>query len=1110
MKDRESNVMRWSDATSQLGFYIAVLASEYELLKRDNLPTQSTLNELYFAINAIKRLDKTAEVHYAFKLKNDVEVPNENGWFLRDDVDDNFKQNWSSHYLADTRSDFFNIENTKTATHFSPGNEPSQDQLYALLMGFVFVKKYVGHIYADPLNNGTGFYFDTEVANITKRMRDWLLTEKFNRVNEFEGHSTGIFLKQNYTFNNPIYNWEATGGHDTWVFLLAWPTMQVIEHLTGEEVDYTFHCMYNQTNIDINDELTYQELKDHYDDIMAISGDYCIYIGPKEICIKDDNVNMAMRFIMMLEAIGSVINNDIWNEATLDAFGSSRQQPLYPFMARVLSGGTPASDVDEYLKTWLDAMPLCDGCYIYSETDNPNIPLSGYGGNVWSHDNFWINNHVGGGHNWPKIWIKGNQPGLDYMLLYNLYHLQFDNQLNLPQYTPEVICPCKSQKFPEVSNSINGPDFWNRSEIILPEDNQPNLQNTRIIEKYNFDYTQWGINLERYLIKEVNINGGLLDLREDVKVCGDGKTHLNLNGRIKVGNIGTNEPAILRYTAGTLLNIQANGYLEVADNSKVIIEEGAVLRFYNGANIILSGFNSVLEIRGKLELQAGATFQTLGDGYVLFNIKNPAVPNAKGYNIVADPTSQIIFENPTGPKSKKVAVATGTVLFPPPMQMFRFENAGIELQGEGAGIKVDGPYHFQNNSVYGYNGATEKGADGITFYTLAAYPEIKGNNFFYCTRALSFIGTPTTREIKVHYNRFENCKSSVIIYQNSASVAANSFYLSGGVLGGAFVPGHSILLGGYTGRMKIELNKFDNSTMGEIAGASYPIIDVSGNVCKYTASGTVGGYSFSSSNSHNTFKCNWFENQPDALFMCAGSELNLSTLVRGYNPLQNGTIVYGGNNYFKNNERSVVIEEWGKSDPIRIGRYYLNEGQNTFISRGNNTRSSLVVNRPQNIFKVNYSDYSINGDPLNLATTINNNLWSPILPTTNYPAGYPANVIEINQNLSSHFDIREMIDPNYVTGINAVTSSTTCPIPVWNDALADPDNFDPLVIADFGYEFTIGGSNTVYIERPLGYDGNENPTNPVPAGVYNGQPMRTAFNVALDGLVVPTTDEDNN
>ena len=84
------------DATVRLGWYIAVLATEYKLLNDQGLDTYQTRKELYYALEAFNRLYLNAESY--FNLAG-TSTPNQaisfssddlNGFFIRDDMPDNF------------------------------------------------------------------------------------------------------------------------------------------------------------------------------------------------------------------------------------------------------------------------------------------------------------------------------------------------------------------------------------------------------------------------------------------------------------------------------------------------------------------------------------------------------------------------------------------------------------------------------------------------------------------------------------------------------------------------------------------------------------------------------------------------------------------------------------------------------------------------------------------------------------------------------------------------------------------------------------------------------------------------------------------------------------
>jgi hypothetical protein len=76
------------DATSNLGYYIALLATEYYLLSQSILGFQSqkslslskVKHELFCALNAVNRLDYEAEALFQSGTEN------LNGFFIRDDI----------------------------------------------------------------------------------------------------------------------------------------------------------------------------------------------------------------------------------------------------------------------------------------------------------------------------------------------------------------------------------------------------------------------------------------------------------------------------------------------------------------------------------------------------------------------------------------------------------------------------------------------------------------------------------------------------------------------------------------------------------------------------------------------------------------------------------------------------------------------------------------------------------------------------------------------------------------------------------------------------------------------------------------------------------------
>ncbi|MDP1821863.1 MAG: hypothetical protein Q8L48_01410 [Archangium sp.] len=133
--------IKFGDTTLVLGWYLGVLATEYELARQpgrfpgadraDPAQVSATLDELYYALLALERLDETAESAFPAPCTQSTAL---NGFFLRDDVPGDFHLRVPGG-LTTTFSDFVDPVLTN--------KEMSQDQVYHLLIGLSLVKRLV-------------------------------------------------------------------------------------------------------------------------------------------------------------------------------------------------------------------------------------------------------------------------------------------------------------------------------------------------------------------------------------------------------------------------------------------------------------------------------------------------------------------------------------------------------------------------------------------------------------------------------------------------------------------------------------------------------------------------------------------------------------------------------------------------------------------------------------------------------------------------------------------------------------------------------------------------------------------------------------------------------
>lgn len=149
--------MRWGDGTIRHGHYLGLLATEYRLLKNNGQDVTGVLNELYYALNVVNRLDLKAEYEQSKFYVSNPYSPNLNGFYLREDIPEDFATNhWGTDLLEArcTNSVYYrndNSEKLNTDGYINRGNGyqnvPSLDQMTSLMVGFSLIHKLVDDIY---------------------------------------------------------------------------------------------------------------------------------------------------------------------------------------------------------------------------------------------------------------------------------------------------------------------------------------------------------------------------------------------------------------------------------------------------------------------------------------------------------------------------------------------------------------------------------------------------------------------------------------------------------------------------------------------------------------------------------------------------------------------------------------------------------------------------------------------------------------------------------------------------------------------------------------------------------------------------------------------------
>ena len=364
------------DATLQLGIHMAILATEYALLKQQGYTTDHIAEELYFAIKAFERLDAGAEPFFGNP------GPNDPTFFLRDDIPSDFMKNEEgefyirNYFALDPNDSHITVTqgDYSCANLSSEGKFPgvtSQDQVAHLSVGFTLVQKYVD---AALTYNGVD-------------LKEYARSVYFNL---FQGYKNNAYVAGKPMQVDALWRFDYRS-----LIQAAYPFRRTVnKFFGGSELNTT------------QDKNLWQNL--------FLPG----YL------VSDKPYNHAMGLIWA--ALGDAANNDTW----MSRQGRDRHLEIYPLLHACLHDrevGELLSQDD--LRRLLDAAPCnlpCGNALTGCPTPD-NLD--------WNVGYRWTNNS----RNSNQGWQRGFFNGADYMLLYNLYHLQYQPDID---YYPPPPAPC--------------------------------------------------------------------------------------------------------------------------------------------------------------------------------------------------------------------------------------------------------------------------------------------------------------------------------------------------------------------------------------------------------------------------------------------------------------------------------------------------------------------------------------------------------------------------------------------------------------------------------------------------------------------------------------------
>lgn len=362
--------LHWGDATLYQGHYIAILALEYVNLKRAQQQTDTVAKELWYALEAIDRLDMLAETTLGLEA-------NKNGFFLRDDIAADFyieKGNYKNRRFVKDSFCFDCISSAYSCgvASVEKGTFISQDQVIGLLVGYMTIhqlipnQKYLSH----------QLTFGEKVAAQIDRIASYMAKNNW-KLRDPKG--------------NPIP--DKWGGN---AIGLSYPIAKLANHLTGQnhKKDYLINGAKG------TGKFVYDML--HFS--LGFQGEVNSVLAMTSMALLNEKSNRRIAT--------KSINNDVIIYALLHAV----------LFRQNLSNKIPRKLLEEYL----NSAPLTGTCF---NTQDCLAPDGWKSYNRWVHPAFKNGNPYG---------VHSETPGLDYMLLYNLYHHYY--YTTLPAYqSPQVI-----------------------------------------------------------------------------------------------------------------------------------------------------------------------------------------------------------------------------------------------------------------------------------------------------------------------------------------------------------------------------------------------------------------------------------------------------------------------------------------------------------------------------------------------------------------------------------------------------------------------------------------------------------------------------------------------
>jgi len=560
----KSATLYWDDATIGLGYYIAILATEYKLLNDNKKNTDNTIMELFFALEALNNLDYKAETRY-FNSSNKQGKPSLNGFFIRELASDSMQKatnytwyNTNTNLLKVDKLFGESINNSPTQSKA----EMSKDQVIFLMVGLRLVQKLI----PDSLT----YFENNKSRNFKNSNNKYIKKEAIDIVNRML-----FYISKNSKTAFPLvyYHWN------------------IVNPITNNNVDRGFDAFSQALGFD----KLYKIFNNQDSSLFTKTGEKAaakLISGGTKMLLNPVVKNGEGHMVLTLAAISNQWGRKTKRKLEKKCFKEFDNNANYDFLVllySILFDDSLTINKQEYFSSLVNSAPI-NGPYNYNgDNDFANFE--------WSTSRRYTRPENRGGNTQSH---PGDYNGIGFMLIENLYNIYYKNNI-------------KENSISLRSKMISNPYYYFGTHYYNIANQMPTTFNHSYTDSCYVSDTLF-INAIKstpknyYSISKLPENNTIFTLNLKKPLYKDKTPSLikiDSAGVLSLGEVSCTKmlSGIIRIKEGAALIIGKYSRLEMNTNSKIIIEDGGQLIFEEFSNILLYDSSQIIvKAKGSLSI----------------------------------------------------------------------------------------------------------------------------------------------------------------------------------------------------------------------------------------------------------------------------------------------------------------------------------------------------------------------------------------------------------------------------------------------------------------------------------------------------------------------------